>query len=396
MTKPTTSDNDEGFQLGRLLTDERSRGIVIQVAVLLAVALFIAFITFNTITNLQSAGLATGFGFLDDPAFFDINQPLIEYTSQSSFARALLVGFLNTVMVSILGIIAATIIGVIAGVLRLSSNWLVSRLVTSYVEFVRNVPVLLQIIFWWALLTGLPKVRDSLSIGDAAFLNNRGVRVPAPLTEPGFGWVLVALAAGIVIAVLIARWARKRQDLTGQIFPTGWTTMGLVIGLPLIVYFAFGQPLGWEIPRRTRFNFQGGINITPELIALWLALATYTGAFIAEIVRAGILSVGRGQSEAAFALGLRPNLTMRKIILPQALRVIIPPLTSQYLNLTKNSSLAIVIGYQDLVSIGGSILNQSGRSLEIVAIWMAVYLSLSLATSGYMNWYNKRISLVER
>ena len=396
MTKHTTSDNDEGFRLGRLLTDERSRGIVIQVAVLLAVALFIAFITFNTITNLKSAGLATGFGFLDDPAFFDINQPLIEYNSQSSFARALLVGFLNTVMVSVLGIIAATIIGVIAGVLRLSSNWLISRLVTSYVEFVRNVPVLLQIIFWWALLTGLPKVRDSLSLGDTAFLNNRGVRVPAPLTEPGFGWVLAALAAGIVIAILITRWARKRQDLTGQIFPTGWTTIGLIIGLPLIVYFALGQPLGWEIPRRTRFNFQGGINITPELIALWLALATYTGAFIAEIVRAGILSVSRGQSEAAFALGLRPNLTMQKIILPQALWVIIPPLTSQYLNLTKNSSLAIVIGYQDLVSIGGSILNQSGRSLEIVAIWMAVYLSLSLATSAYMNWYNKRISLVER
>ena len=396
MTKHTTSDNDEGFRLGRLLTDEPSRGIVIQVAVLLAVALFIAFITFNTITNLKSAGLATGFGFLDDPAFFDINQPLIEYNSQSSFARALLVGFLNTVMVSVLGIIAATIIGVVAGVLRLSSNWLISRLVTSYVEFVRNVPVLLQIIFWWALLTGLPKVRDSLSLGDTAFLNNRGVRVPAPLTEPGFGWVLAALAAGIVIAILITRWARKRQDLTGQIFPTGWTTIGLIIGLPLIVYFALGQPLGWEIPRRTRFNFQGGINITPELIALWLALATYTGAFIAEIVRAGILSVSRGQSEAAFALGLRPNLTMQKIILPQALRVIIPPLTSQYLNLTKNSSLAIVIGYQDLVSIGGSILNQSGRSLEIVAIWMAVYLSLSLATSAYMNWYNKRISLVER
>ena len=235
MTKHTTSDNDEGFRLGRLLTDERSRGIVIQVAVLLAVALFIAFITFNTITNLKSAGLATGFGFLDDPAFFDINQPLIEYNSQSSFARALLVGFLNTVMVSVLGIIAATTIGVIAGVLRLSSNWLISRLVTSYVEFVRNVPVLLQIIFWWALLTGLPKVRDSLSLGDTAFLNNRGVRVPAPLTEPGFGWVLAALAAGIVIAILITRWARKRQDLTGQIFPTGWTTIGLIIGLPLIV-----------------------------------------------------------------------------------------------------------------------------------------------------------------
>lgn len=396
VTQTTPTDNREGFALRRLLTDERSRGIVIQAVVLLAVLTFIGFITANTITNLEKAGLTTGFGFLADPAFFDINEPLIEYTSQSSFARALLVGLLNTVMVSILGIITATIIGVAAGVLRLSKNWLISRLVTSYVEFTRNVPVLLQIIFWWALLTGLPKVRDSLSIADTAFLNNRGMRIPAPLTEPGFGWVILAFALGIIGAVLISRWARKRQERTGQIFPAGWVSLALVIGLPVLVFLALGQPLDWEIPRRTRFNFQGGINITPELIALWIALATYTGAFIAEIVRAGILSVSRGQSEAAFALGLRPNLTMRKIILPQALRVIIPPLTSQYLNLTKNSSLAIVIGFQDLVSIGGSILNQSGHSLEIVAIWMAVYLSLSLATSAYMNWYNKRIALVER
>ena len=229
-----------------------------------------------------------------------------------------------------------------------------------------------------------------------AFLNNRGLRMPAPITEPGFLWVAIAFFLGILGAILVSRWARKRQDLTGQIFPAGWVSLGLIISLPLLVHIALGQPLGWEIPRRTRFNFQGGINLTPELIALWLALATYTGAFISEIVRAGILSVSRGQSEAAFALGLRPNLTMRKIILPQALRVIIPPLTSQYLNLTKNSSLAIVIGFQDLVSIGGSILNQSGHSLEIVGIWMAIYLSLSLATSAYMNWYNKRIALVER
>lgn len=396
MNQTNPTDDSGRFQLRRMLTDERSRGIVIQVAVLLAVAGFIAFITLNTITNLKSAGLATGFGFLEDPAFFDINQPLIEYTSQSSFARALLVGLLNTVLVSVLGIIAATVIGVVAGVLRLSDNWLISRVVTSYVEFTRNVPVLLQIIFWWALLTGLPKVRDSLSLGDVAYLNNRGLRVPSPITEPGFGFVLIALALGLVAAIVIRRWARKRQDMTGQPFPTFWTSLALVIGFPFLVYLALGQPLDWDIPERTRFNFRGGINLTPELIALWIALATYTGAFIAEIVRAGILSVSRGQSEAAFALGLRSNQTMRMIVLPQALRVIIPPLTSQYLNLTKNSSLAIVIGFQDLVSIGGSILNQSGHSLEIVAIWMVIYLSLSLATSAYMNWYNKRIALVER
>jgi general L-amino acid transport system permease protein len=392
----TTRTDAERFQLRRILTDERSRGIIIQVILVLAVVAFIAFITRNTMVNLGKSGLTTGFGFLADPAFFDINQPLIAYNSQSSFARALLVGLLNTLLVSVLGIIGATVLGFTSGVLRLSKNWLISRLITSYVEFTRNVPVLLQILFWWALLTGLPKVRDSISIADIAFVNNRGLRVPGPITEPGFMWVLIALALGIIAAVAISKWVRKRQDLTGQTFPSALTGLGLVIGLPILVYLALGQPLGWEIPERTRFNFRGGINVTPELIALWLALTTYTGAFISEIVRAGILSVSRGQSEAAFALGLRPNLTMRKIILPQALRVIIPPLTSQYLNLTKNSSLAIVIGFQDLVSIGGSILNQSGHSLEIVAIWMAIYLTLSLATSAYMNWYNKRIALVER
>lgn len=396
MSTPALNDKGEQFDVRRLLTDERSRGIVLQLAVLLAVALVIAFITSNTLANLQRAGLASGFGFLDDTAFFDINQKLIDYTSQSTFGRALVVGFLNTILVSALGIIAATLIGFSAGVLRLSPNWLISRVVTAYVEFTRNVPVLLQIIFWWATLTALPKVRDSLSLGDAAFLNNRGIRLPAPIFEPGMEWVIGAAVVGIVAAVILGRWARKRQDQTGQIFPSGWAGLGLIIGLPLIVYFLLGQPLEWDVPVRKRFNFQGGFNITPELIALWLALATYTGAFISEIVRSGILSVSRGQSEAAFALGLRSNQTMRMIVIPQALRVIIPPLTSQYLNLTKNSSLAVAIGYQDLVSIGGTILFQSGQTLEVVGIWMAVYLSLSLLTSAYMNWYNKRIALVER
>jgi general L-amino acid transport system permease protein len=396
LSTPALNDKGEQFDVRRLLTDERSRGIVLQLAVLLAVALVIAFITSNTLANLQRAGLASGFGFLDDTAFFDINQKLIDYTSQSTFGRALVVGFLNTILVSALGIIAATLIGFSAGVLRLSPNWLISRVVTAYVEFTRNVPVLLQIIFWWATLTALPKVRDSLSLGDAAFLNNRGIRLPAPIFEPGMEWVIGAAVVGIVAAVILGRWARKRQDQTGQIFPSGWAGLGLIIGLPLIVYFLLGQPLEWDVPVRKRFNFQGGFNITPELIALWLALATYTGAFISEIVRSGILSVSRGQSEAAFALGLRSNQTMRMIVIPQALRVIIPPLTSQYLNLTKNSSLAVAIGYQDLVSIGGTILFQSGQTLEVVGIWMAVYLSLSLLTSAYMNWYNKRIALVER
>ncbi len=396
MAKAGPHNSREPLEIGRLMTDERSRAVILQLLVLLGVLLFFAFIVSNTIANLQRVGLASGFGFLSDAAFFDINQRLIEYTSQSSFGRALIVGLLNTVLVSALGIIAATLLGFIGGVLRLSDNWIVSRLVTAWVEFTRNVPLLLQIIFWWAILTSLPKVRDSISIGGVAFLNNRGLRTPAPLFETGMEWVVAALFVAIVASVVLVRWARKRQEKSGKTFPSAWATFCLIIGTPLIVYFLAGQPVNWDLPVRTRFNFSGGFNITPELIALWFALSTYTAAFISEIVRSGIQSVSRGQTEAASALGLSKNQTMRLVIIPQALRVIIPPLTSQFLNLTKNSSLAIAIGYQDLVSIGGTILNQSGQALEVVGIWMAVYLSLSLATSAFMNWYNKRIALVER
>ena len=376
--------------------DRRGRGYLLQLLVLLCVTVFFAVITSNTIANLQKAGLTSGFGFLGDQAFFDINQRLIDYTSQSSFGRALIVGLLNTVLVSSLGIITATLIGFVAGILRLSNNWLVSRLITAYVEITRNVPLLLQIILWWAILTSLPKVRDSISIFGAFFLNNRGLRAPSPNFESLFFWVCVSLLLCLIVTVAIAIWSRRRQKNTGKAFPATLVGLFLLTIVPLFVFYSLGQPINWDIPERTRFNFRGGFNVTPELLALWIALATYTGAFISEIVRAGILSVSTGQSEAALSLGLRKNQTMRLIIIPQALRVIIPPLTSQYLNLTKNSSLAIAIGYQDLVSIGGTILNQSGHALEVVAIWMMVYLSLSLATSAFMNWYNKRISLVER
>ena len=376
--------------------DRRGRGYLLQLLVLLCVTVFFAVITSNTIANLQKAGLTSGFGFLGDQAFFDINQRLIDYTSQSSFGRALIVGLLNTVLVSSLGIITATLIGFVAGILRLSNNWLVSRLITAYVEITRNVPLLLQIILWWAILTSLPKVRDSVSIFGAFFLNNRGLRAPSPNFESLFLWVCISLLLCLIVTVAIAIWSRRRQKITGKAFPVTLAGLFLLIIVPLFVFYSLGQPINWDIPERTRFNFRGGFNVTPELLALWVALATYTGAFISEIVRAGILSVSTGQSEAALSLGLRKNQTMRLIIIPQALRVIIPPLTSQYLNLTKNSSLAIAIGYQDLVSIGGTILNQSGHALEVVAIWMMVYLSLSLATSAFMNWYNKRISLVER
>ena len=363
---------------------------------MLGVALFIAFVVANTIANLQRYGLSSGYGFLFDTSAFDINQRLIAYDSTHTYGRAFIVGGLNTVLVAALGIVAATIIGFLAGVLRLSSNYLVSRIVAIYVEFTRNVPLLLQIIFWWVILLALPRVRDSISIADTVYLSNRGVQLPAPLFGAAAIGILVALIVAVAATAILVRWAAARQEATGAKFPAGWTGLGLIVGLPLAMYFILGRPVTFEVPVMGRFNLQGGFNVTPELVALWLALATYTGAFISEIVRGGILSVSKGQTEAAGALGLPPGLTLRKIILPQALRAIVPPLTSQYLNLTKNSSLAVAIGYQDLVSVGDTILNQSGQALEVVSIYMVTYLSLSLLTSTFMNWYNRRIALVER
>ena len=384
------------MRASRLWTDEKARGVVFQVLLILALALGVAYIVSNTAANLERAGLASGYGFLFDTAAFDINQRPIEYSSTSTYGRAFVVGGLNTILVAVLGIVAATAIGFVAGVLRLSDNFLVSRIVAVYVEFTRNVPVLLQIIFWWIVLLALPRVRDSVSVADTVFLNNRGVRMPSPVFEDGAAFVGLALVAGLAAAFAVARWARARQDATGRRFPVWWAGLALVFLPPLAAYFLFGRPIGLEAPAMGKFNLRGGFNVTPELAALWLALSTYTGAFISEIVRAGILAVNKGQTEAAGALGLPAGLTMRKIVLPQALRVIVPPLTSQYLNLTKNSSLAVAIGYQDIVSIGDTILNQSGQALEVISIYMGFYLSLSLLTSAFMNWYNARIALVER
>ena len=380
----------------QLWTDERWRGLIFQFLLILALCVLVAFIISNTIQNLKTAGMASGYDFIFDTASFDINQRLIEYSSTSTYGRAIIVGGLNTIVVAILGIFASTIIGFIAGILRLSRNFLISRLVGIYVEFIRNVPVLLQIIFWWVILLALPKVRDSLSIGDSIFLSNRGIRLPSPIYEEGSFWVLAAFIIAIALSLIIRRWSFKRQEVTGQTLPIWIIAPALIVFLPVIIYFMLGQPIGLETPVRGKFNLRGGFNVTPEFVALWLALSTYTAAFISEIVRAGILSVSAGQKEAARALGLKQNITMRKIILPQALRVIIPPLTSQYLNLTKNSSLAVAIGYQDIVSIGDTVLNQSGRVLEVISIFMLFYLTLSLATSAFMNWYNKKINLIER
>ena len=372
------------------------RSFVLQFLLVLGMALLVAFIVSNTIANLQRYGLSSGYGFLFDTSAFDINQRLIAYDSTRTYGRAFIVGALNTVLVAALGIVAATSIGFLAGVLRLSNNFLISRIVTVYVEFTRNVPLLLQIIFWWVILLALPRVRDSISIADTVYLNNRGVQMPAPVFGDGAIGILIALAVAIGATVILARWARARQEATGEKFPVGWTGLAMVVALPLAAYFILGRPVTFDIPVMGRFNLQGGFNVTPELVALWVALSTYTGAFISEIVRAGILSVSRGQTEAASALGMPQGLMLRKIILPQALRAIVPPLTSQYLNLTKNSSLAVAIGYQDLVSVGNTILNQSGQALEVISLFMVIYLSLSLITSSFMNWYNRRIALVER
>ena len=372
------------------------RSFALQFLLVLGAALFIAFIVSNTIANLQRTGLSPGYGFLFDTSAFDINQRLIAYDSTHTYGKAFIVGGLNTVLVAALGIVAATVIGFLAGVLRLSSNFLVSRIVTVYVEFTRNVPLLLQIIFWWVILLALPRVRESISIADTVYLSNRGVRMPAPVFGSGAIVILIALVVAIAGTVILSRWAKARQDATGEKFPVGWTGLAAIVGLPVVMYFIMGRPVTFDMPVMGRFNLQGGFNVTPELVALWIALSTYTGAFISEIVRAGILSVSKGQTEAAGALGLPQGLMLRKIILPQALRAIIPPLTSQFLNLTKNSSLAVAIGYQDLVSVGNTILNQSGQAIEVISIFMVVYLSLSLLTSTFMNWYNRRIALVER
>lgn len=305
---------------------------------------------------------------------------------------------MNTALVSVLGIFFATILGFVMGIARLSSNWLVSRLAAVYIEVFRNIPLLLQIFFWYfAVLQALPSPRQSLSLGEAIFLNVRGLYFPAPVFEAGSGFVIAAFVVGIVATIFISIWARNKQRLTGQQTPMGRIALGLVLGLPLVVYFLAGMPISAEMPELKGFNFRGGVSIIPELAALTLALSIYTASFIAEIVRSGINAVSHGQTEAAMSLGLPRSRTLRLVVIPQALRIIIPPLTSQYLNLTKNSSLAMAIGYPDLVSVfAGTTLNQTGQAIEIIAMTMAVYLTLSLLTSLIMNIYNRKVALVER
>src|SRR5882724_1979516 len=381
-----------------LLYNPKVRGIAYQAVLCAAIALLAWAAVNNAADNLARAKIASGFGFWDTTAGFDISQTLIDYTTTSSYGRAFWVGLLNTLLVAALGIVFATILGFIVGIARLSKNWLVAKLAGGYVEIIRNLPLLLQLLFWYnAVLKALPGIRESIAIPGGGFLNNRGVFLPQPVFLPASRAALIALAAGIVVSIGYRIWAKRRQMRTGQIAPVGWVALGLVVALPLAVLALSGFPVQFIYPEAGRFNIRGGIEVLPEFMALLFGLVVYTGAFIAETVRAGISAVSKGQTEAAYSLGLRPGLTLRLVVVPQAMRVIVPPLTSQYLNLTKNSTLAVAIGYPDLVQIfAGTVLNQTGQAVEVIAITMAVYLVISLITSGVMNLYNRRMALVER
>jgi general L-amino acid transport system permease protein len=374
------------------------RALIIQAVLFLVLAIVVGYLVHNTLLNLEARGIHTGFGFLEGRAGFAIPQTLVEYTSDSTYGKTFVIGLLNTLLVSALGIVAATIIGFAVGIARLSPNWLLARLATIYVETFRNIPLLVQILFWYyAVLRAMPSPRQSLSLFDAFFFNVRGMVMPDPQPLDGFAATPWALLLAVVGAILFGLFAKRRQASTGQALPVYWIGAALIIGVPLIVFLVTGSPLEWIMPEMTGFNFRGGINILPELLALWLALSIYTAAFIAEIVRSGILSVSHGQTEAARSLSLPEAITLRKIVIPQAMRVIIPQMTSQYLNLIKNSSLATAIGYPDLVAVfAGTTLNQTGQAIEIIAMTMAVYLVISLTVSFLMNLYNARTLLKER
>lgn len=425
--------SDPGAVRGRRWswTDPKLRSSVIQIALgLLLVWLAWSFYA-NAEANLSRLGIASGFGFLDDRAGFAISQTLVPYDENMSYGRAFLVGLLNTLLVAFFGIVFATIIGFLVGVARLSENVVIRALASAYVEITRNLPPLFQILFWYlAVLAALPTPRQSWGIGfqpifngiSSAFsaiglgalatpftwlagavgapdvyVNNRGVILPRPIFGEGSGLIFVGLVVAVVASLILARWARKRREATGHQFPVFWSALALIVVLPLAAAAARGFPVEIEVPQLRGFNFVGGVSVIPEFVALLLALSTYTAGFIAEIVRSGILAVSKGQSEAAHSLGLRSGPTLRLVIIPQAMRVIVPPLTSQYLNLTKNSSLGVAVGYPDLFAVfAGTTLNQTGQAIEIIAMTMAVYLVISVVTSLVMGWYNKRVALVER
>jgi general L-amino acid transport system permease protein len=380
------------------LYDSRFRAIVAQTLVVGAIAWTIWYLASNTMANMAKRGMSTGFDFVFGTAGFDISWSLFEVKAGATYLEIYQVGIVNTLVVSVLSIIFATLLGFFVGIMRLSSNWLVSKIAFWYIEILRNTPLLLQILFWFiGVFTGLPPPRQSYQPIEGFVLNNRGFFLPSPVPEDGFWMTLAALAVALAIAVALHRWARARQAATGQRFPSILFGIALVVAVPLSVFLATGSPLGWNIPKLRGFNFVGGMMVPPAFCALLIALSVYTSCFIAEMVRAGIQSVSHGQTEAAYALGIKPSWTTRLIIIPQAMRAIIPPLISTYLNITKNSSLAVAIGYPDLVAVWmQTSLNQSGRAIEIVATTMLFYMSCSLFISVLLNIYNRRIQLRER
>jgi len=383
----------------RLWRKQEYRSVFIQIITMVVLFAVLGLIGKNVATNLEIAGKDFSFGFLNYPAGYDITfQPFIPYTPTDTHFDAAIIGILNTLLVAVSGVILASILGFTMGILRLSNNWLISRLVYVFLEFTRNVPILLHILFVHSIfLYVFPVPKRALSISDTFFFSNRGIQIPSPVFEDGFGYVWTVLLIAIAIVAVFVYLAKKNQDETGKIYPIFTISLAILFCLPLLTFFVSGAPLSWEIPVLKGFNFKGGTSIKPEYMALTFALSYYTSCFIAEIVRGGILAISHGQTEAADALGLSPNRTLQLVVIPQALRVIIPPLASQYLNLTKNSSLAIAIGYMDVVAtIGGISLMQTGKEMETMIIVLLTYLFFSLIISGFMNWFNSRMSLVER
>jgi general L-amino acid transport system permease protein len=380
-----------------LWLNPKIRGIFYQIAVAGAVGLLAWYLISNTLENIERQSISSGFGFLQKKASFEIGESLIPYSSANTYARALLVGALNTIKVALMGVVLTVLLGTLIGIARLSTNWLVSRIAGAYIEVMQNVPILLQLFFWYAIFYEmLPSPHMAINPMPGVFLCNRGLITAIPLEHPAHKYMLFAFVLAVIAVILLRRWARQRHSLTGRHFPVFTVSALLLIGLPILAWGAWGAPLQMSVPRLEGFNFKGGATLSPEFIALLAGLVLYTAAFVAEVVRAGIQSVSRGQTEAALSIGLKTPQVLNLVILPQALRVIVPPLTSQMLNLTKNSSLAVAIGYPDFVSVANTTINQTGQSIEGVALIMIVYLFFSLSTSAFMNWYNQKAKLVER
>jgi len=373
------------------------RGWVFQIVVVGLVGLLAWFLVSNTIENLERQKIASGFHYLEREAGFEIGDSMIAYSPADTYARAILVGLLNTLKVAVIGIVLATILGTLIGVGRLSPDWLLAKICEGYVEMFRNVPLLLWLFLIYKMISeAFPGPRQAINVLNSFFLSNRGLYFPVPMADPVHKWMGLAFLVGVVATFFVKRWAKKRQDATGLPFPTIKVAIGLIVGLPIVVWLLDGAPHHMSWPVLTGFNFEGGTVIQPEFTALLVGLVLYTSAFVAEIVRSGILALHKGQTEAAMAIGLSRGQVMRLVLLPQALRIIVPPMTSQYLNITKNSSLAIAIGYPDLVAAVNVTINQTGQAIENILIIMAAYLSVSLSISAFMNWYNKRIALTER